>query len=261
MPDVSDIARQLLLPPQGLFLMLGFGLIVRRWWPRFGRGLGATAIVLLILLSMPAVARLLAGPLERFAPALAAPYGMGPEAIVVLSAGRLANAPEYRHSDVPDYVALSRLRYAAKLHRETGLPVLVSGGGAPTLEPLAIGMARALENDFNTPVRWIEWHSNNTAENAEFSAKALKQDGVQRIFLVTDAMHMPRSTMAFAKNGLEVVPAPTVFFSAGTLRPLHFVPSAEGLRRSYYALYEWMGLFWYLLQYQGGPGAQRRIDS
>jgi uncharacterized SAM-binding protein YcdF (DUF218 family) len=235
--------------------LLVLGLLFGRWWPRVGRSLATAALVLLLLLSVPAVARLFIYPLERFAPALASPYNTGAEAIVVLAAGRMINAPEYGGKDVPDYIALPRLRYAARLHHETGLPILVSGGGGT--EPLSVGMARALENDFKAPVSWIEWRSSNTAENAQFSTRILRNEGVNRILLVTDAMHMPRAAMAFASRGVEVIPAPTVFFSSGQLRPLHFIPSAEGLRRSHYAIYEWMGLIWYRLQYRGNWPTQR----
>lgn len=154
---------------------------------------------------------------------------------------------------IPDYVALARLRYAAKLQHETGLPVLVSGGnGTPdgTVEPLAGTMALALRDDFATPVEWVEGASDNTAENAAFSAKILKQHGVQRISLVTDAMYMPQSTRTFERSGLVVVAAPTMFFSVNELSPFSFLPSAEGLRRSHYALYEWVGLVWYCIRHE-----------
>jgi uncharacterized SAM-binding protein YcdF (DUF218 family) len=203
---------------------------------------------LLLLLSIPAVAHLLVYPLEHFAPALAPPYNTGAQAIVVLAAGRIPDAPEYDETDVPDYIALARLRYAARLHHETGLPILVSGGGLG--EPLAIGMARALQNEFKVPITWIEARSSNTAENARFSANILRHAGVNRVLLVTDAMHMPRAAMAFARNAIDVVPAPTVFFGAQQLRAAQFIPGVEALRRSHYAIYEWAGLIWYRMQYK-----------
>jgi uncharacterized SAM-binding protein YcdF (DUF218 family) len=110
---------------------------------------------------------------------------MDAEAFVVLAAGRLANAPEYEGRDVPDSLTLARLRYAAKLHRETGLPVLVTGGGGREWESYAALMSRTLRNEFRILVRWIERQSSNTAENAEYSARILQQDGVQVIFLGT----------------------------------------------------------------------------
>jgi uncharacterized SAM-binding protein YcdF (DUF218 family) len=192
-------------------------------------------------------------PLENLTTPLIKTRDTGAQAIVVLAAGRLAHAPEYGGEDIPDYIALARLRYAARLHRETGLPVLVSGGNRSPdgqLASKAIGMAQALRDDFATPVRWLETESNTTAENAAFSAKILKENGVQRILLVTDAMHMPRSVRIFKQSGLEVIAAPTMFFSLGLLTPSHFIPSAEGLRRSYYAIYEWIGMAWYWVRHE-----------
>ncbi|MDB5795723.1 MAG: hypothetical protein JWR25_2102 [Noviherbaspirillum sp.] len=205
---------------------------------------------MLFLLCIPVVANLLVRPLERFAPALTSPTGTGARAIVVLAAGRISGAPEYDMTDIPDLIALPRLRYAAKLHNETALPILVSGGGSRYGEPLAIGMARALNDEFATPVRWIEGESFNTAENAELSARILHAERIRRILLVTDAMHMPRAVMAFARAGFEVAPAPTIFFSNREFEAIHLIPSVEGLRRSHYAVYEWLGIIWYFMQYR-----------
>jgi uncharacterized SAM-binding protein YcdF (DUF218 family) len=252
-PDLISIARGLILPPQSLFLLLALGLLLRRRWLNLGTRTCATAVILLFLLSTPVVAHLLAEPLEHFTPPLTMTYHTDAEAIVVLAAGRLTNAPEYNGRDVPDSLTLARLRYAAKLHRETGLPVLVSGGsGGWGRESYAAGMARSLRNEFRIPVRWIEGQSSNTAENAQYSARILRQNGVQHILLVTHAIHMRRSVMAFTQAGLTVIPAPTMFFSAGgdPYQPRNFIPSVEGLRRSQYAIYEWLGNTWYWLHYE-----------
>lgn len=244
------ITHLLLLPPASLFLMMGAGLIARRWWPRVGLAIGATGLIALIVLSSDAGAQLLVQPLEELTTPLSSSAGTGAQAIVVLAAGRLESAPEYAGKDIPDYVALARLRYAAKLQHETGLPILVSGGDGSqdgAIESKALGMARALQEDFRTPVKWLEGKSRTTAENADYSAKILKQAGVRRVLLVTDAMHMARAERVFDRNGLDVVAAPTMFFGGGHLTPYNFLPSAEGLRRSYYATYEWFGLAWYRL--------------
>jgi uncharacterized SAM-binding protein YcdF (DUF218 family) len=252
MNEFAEIARWLILPPHSLFLLLALGFLLSGWLPRVSRALGAVAVLLLYLLSTPVVANLMVDPLERFHPPLATARGTGAGAIVVLAAGRVANAPEYGDRDIPDYIALARLRYAAKLYRETGLPVLVSGGGGQRREPYAVGMARALREEFGIPVQWLEDKSSTTAENARFSASILKQHRIGRVLLVTDAMHMQRAVLSFRQTELEVVPAPTVFFGFEytDVSPMHFLPSAEGLRRSYYALYQWLGIAWYELHYQ-----------
>lgn len=249
----AAIIQTLILPPLSLFLVYGAGLMVRAWRPRLGRMLSGGAVALLFLLCSNAGAWLLLQPLESLETPLQAETDAGAQAIVVLSAGRFEKSPEYGGKDIPDYVALARLRYAAKLQRETGLPLLVSGGYGKTdrrIEPLAHGMARVLQEDFATPVKWVEDKSGNTAENAAFSAGILKRDDVHRILLVTDAMHMRRSRMAFSQEGMEVVVAPTMFFSREELTLLDFLPGAEGLRRSRYAIYEWLGLAWYGLRYE-----------
>jgi uncharacterized SAM-binding protein YcdF (DUF218 family) len=251
-PELISIARWLILPPQSLFLLLALGLMLRRRWSLLGRTTCASAVFLLVLLSTPVVAHLLAEPLEHFARPLITTDNTDAEAIVVLAAGRLTNAPEYDGRDVPDSLTLARLRYAAKLQRETGLPVLVSGGGGRGQEPYAALMARTLRNEFRIPVRWVEGRSSNTAQNAEYSARILQQNGIQRVLLVTHAIHMRRSVMAFAQAGLAVIPAPTMFFSAGgdPYHPRNFIPGVEGLRRSQYAIYEWLGNMWYWLHYE-----------
>jgi uncharacterized SAM-binding protein YcdF (DUF218 family) len=253
----NGVLGALLLPPLNLILLCGFGLLLARRRPRLGRILSGVALVLLAVLSSKAGALLLVAPLERLSTPLASANHGGAstydaQAIVVLSGGRLAAAPEYGGLDQPNYWTLARLRYAAHLQRSSGLPLLVSGGRPEGWQDSeALLMARVLRDDFAVPVRWLEQGSDDTAANARLSAALLKPAGVSRIVLVTDAIHMPRARAAFARQGLQVVSAPTVFFSREALTPLDFVPQGEGLRRSYYALHEWLGLAWYRLKYDG----------
>ena len=201
----SRIVRTLALPPLSLFLLVAVGWILHRRWPRSGRAVIALALVVLFFLCTIIGASLLVRPLESMTAPLASSSDTHAQAIVVLAAGRLEHAAEYGGKDIPDYIALGRLRYAAKLQHETGLPVLVSGGNVAedgASESKAEAMASALRKDFVTPVRWVEGASENTAENAWLSAGILHPEGVHRILLVTDAMHMPRAKMVFAQTGL-----------------------------------------------------------
>jgi uncharacterized SAM-binding protein YcdF (DUF218 family) len=241
----------LLLPPLNLVLVCTVGLLLRRRHPRLGLALGGGALGLLLLLSTPAGALLLVAPLEGRTAALDSARDTGAQAIVVLGGGRISDAPEYDGNDIPSIQALTRLYYAARLQRESGLPLLTTGGmpDGATVSEAAI-MARVLREEFSRPVAWTEGRSNTTAENAQFSAPILRQAGVRRILLVTDAIHMPRSRAAFEKTGLAVTPAPTIFFSHERLTALDFLPSGEGLRRSHYAMHEWIGLVWYWLRHR-----------
>ncbi len=172
------------------------------------------------------------------------------QAIVVLSAERYRNAPEYGVDTVGNHT-LVRIRYAAFLHRETGLPVLVSGGHVFDREgdSLARVMADSLLQDFGIDSVWLEDQSRNTAENASLSHALLQEKGVETVFLVTHAIHMPRAVAAFERSGLEVIPAPTRFhrFHEGS-QALLLLPNAGAVVDSYMALHELVGRLWYALR-------------
>jgi len=110
-------------------------------------------------------------------------------------------------------------------------------------------MARALREDFHIPVRWIEDTSENTAQNAAHAAAMLREAGIDRVLLVTDAIHMSRAMQMFSKTGLTVMPAATEFRSRKPLSVADFIPSAGALQTSHYALHEWIGMVWYRLRH------------
>jgi uncharacterized SAM-binding protein YcdF (DUF218 family) len=247
----SSAAQIMLMPPTSLLLLILLGYLLRRKWPGVGAATSMLGVLLLLLASTNAGALLLVAPLEAKTAPLTSFKGTGAEAIVVLGAGIIERAPEYEGQDAPDQVALARLHYAAYLQHATGLPILTSGGFAPSSRtdvPMAASMARVLREDFKTPVKWTEERSRTTAENAVHSAAMLKEAGIKRVMLVTHAMHMPRAQEAFARAGIEVVAAPTVFHSRVKWSAWMLLPSASGLSRSYYASHEWVGLAWYRMK-------------
>jgi len=261
---INLLPRDWILPPANLFLLIAIGLLVRLRWRRAGNIVAGVSLALLAFLSAPAGARLLVAPLEAMSAPLREPGQAGAQAIVVLASGRLQHAPEYGDRDIPDYIALARVRYAAHLQRRTGLPLLVSGGnGGSGIDPApndraytkADAMATALREDFGVPVQWVERHSRDTNENATDSAVLLRAAGIKRVLLVTDAMHMPRSCAAFERAGLDVVSAPTMFFTRQAQGLGAWVPSPEGMRRARYAMYELIGSVWYRLRSGGQAGA------
>lgn len=241
----------LLLPPLNLILLCALGLYLRRRWPRCGLTLSVAALLALAFFSTRPGAMLFVAPLEKMNAPLAQADIAGAQAIVVLGAGRISAAPEYEGQDIPSPMALQRIRYAARLQRETKLPVLIAGGrpdGAAVSE--AAIMARTLREDFAVPVQWLEQESGNTLENARFSAEILDKAGVRRILLVTDAVHMQRAKIVFRQSGLDVVPAPTIFLRAGRPTVVDYFPRSQWLQHTYYAAHEWLGLAWTCLRYR-----------
>jgi uncharacterized SAM-binding protein YcdF (DUF218 family) len=250
----TNAVSALLLPPLNLVIPAVIGLLLRRRWPRTGLALGVTSLALLLLFSTRAGAYLLLRPLENLTAPLTQEATAGAQAIVVLGGGRISASPEEGGHDSVNPQTLARLRYAARLQRTTGLPLLVSGGkpdGAAESE--AQLMARSLRDDFAVPVRWLEQDSDNTAQNAFYSKRQLQHDGVTRVLLVTDAMHMPRAQAIFDRAGLAAVAAPTRFLRDERFSAIYYVPDGEGLRRSHYALHEWLGLLWYRLRHGDKP--------
>ncbi len=247
----SALIRIIVMPPVNLLLLIAVGYLMRRRWPHAGRMLSRTAIVVLLVISTSAGSLLLVTPLENMTAPLADARSTRAQAIVVLSAGMVDAAPEYGGLDAPDPVTLVRLQYGAWLQHQSALPLMVSGGivpGTTATRSLGAMMARTLREDFKTPVTWIEDQSVDTDQNAVNSARMLKAAGISRVLLVTHAMHMPRSRQAFVRAGIEVVEAPTMFYSRAKWSPWMLLPSASGLYRSFYAMHEWVGMAWYRLK-------------
>ena len=236
--EMHVLLRALLLPPSSPLLLAVAGLLFWPRRPRLGVALCATGIVSLWLLATPVVADALARAAERYPPLdpshLTAAQARA-QAIVILGGDVRRNAPEVG-GDAPGIHAGLRLIEGAKIARATHLPILVSGDGRETF-----AMRRFLEEDLQAPVRWVEAASSNTRENAVLSARLLRQQGIERIILVTSSAHMVRAAAEFGAAGLDVTEAPAEMWTWDERGALALVPSVSALDRSRTALYEWAG--------------------
>ncbi|RKK02411.1 YdcF family protein [Pseudoroseomonas wenyumeiae] len=245
---LQQVLTALLLPPLLLVLAgLLFGMLAWRGW-RPGGFWAAVAVVGVTLLATPSASGRLMASLEREVPLSAPAQAVGgtpPGAIVILGA-EMAGAPD--HPDIGP-MTLERLRAGAALHRRTGLPVLVTGGplstGAP---PIASMMARSLQEDFGTPVQWVEAQAPDTRGNAVLSAAMLHQAGIGTAYVVTHAWHLPRALAAFQRAGLEAVPAPVR--PARSIDPQwsDLLPRPDHLAESWFAMREWLGRLVYAIR-------------
>jgi uncharacterized SAM-binding protein YcdF (DUF218 family) len=173
------------------------------------------------------------------------------DAIVVLGSGRERGDLAWGE-DQPTGVGLERQRYAARLAKASGLPILTSGGlhyGTPPTE--AKLMADSLLDDFGVTVRWQEGESRTTWENAKFSADMLLPQGIKRVVVVTQAWHMPRAVWSFQQAGFDVVPAPVGFLGTDNARPLGgWMPEFKSIWQSGQLLNEAVGQVGYSLFYR-----------
>jgi len=248
---ISFTLESLLLPPGGLLLLLVAGLLLLKFKQRSGYAVLVTGVVLFYLLSAPIVSSALMSLLESSALPPTGDLQADPNAaVVILGGGRYRNAPEYG-GDTVSTLTLERVRYGARLARRTHLPVLVAGGTV-WKQRASEGslMKQALEEDFNTAVRWVEGQSRTTWENARYTKELLATEGITRIYLVTHAWHMPRSAYAFQHFGFDVIAAPTSFNNTSEVDPdaSDWLPEARALRGSYFALHEMVGLWWYRMK-------------
>ncbi|MCB1616024.1 MAG: YdcF family protein, partial [Pseudomonadales bacterium] len=127
---------------------------------------------------------------------------------------------------------------------QLGYPILVTGGsvfGEGTSEASLI--AEVLEQEFSTPVSWVETESRTTLENVENSIVILKQSGVKRALVVSSTIHLRRVIPEFEDKGFEVIPAPMNFLELAWDKSwwLAFIPTSQALNQSHMVLHELMG--------------------
>lgn len=222
------------------------GVLYWRRRPRAARGLLASAAAFVYLCATPPFSNLLIRPLERQYPRLAENSLPAPRYVSVLGSGYAPN-DEVPVTAMLDRDGMARIVEGVRLLRRwPGATLIVSGGAPDGLPKPARGYERmALELGVDPKRIIVLDHATNTTGEAIEVAGVVKQEP---FVLVTSAFHMPRAMREMRRNGLQPTPAPTAHrydfrerFTAGSL-----LPGAEALKRSEYALHEYLGLlaFW-----------------
>lgn len=185
------------------------------------------------------------------------------EAIVVLGGGTESQQPPRTAVEING--AGDRILHAADLYHQGKAPiVLLSGGNIAWMESLENSPAADMQQillKLGVPEKdmLLQTKSQNTHEDAVYSAELLKEKGIKKILLVTSAMHMPRSVALFEKQGLDVIPAPADFtitevgwqqtFSPNFETLLtNLMPNSSSLGLTTNVLKEYIGLIIYRLQ-------------
>ena len=236
-------ARELFVPPTALILAQVACLLLFPFRPRLAGVLIATATMTLLLLAVPAVGISLLSVLIVNQDDMQ-PHGRTPlcGAVVVLGGGLDARTDRLAHQ------SQERVRAGALLSRNTGIPLLVSGGRPGGTGPAeAAAMARFAKVYFDVEARWIEDQSRNTRENAAYSHRLLSKAGISSICLVTDSLHMRRARGSFEAIGFTVFGAPVAYPLPEIKRPQDFLPTLYGLTFSRRAVLECLGLLGYWL--------------
>lgn len=213
-------------------------------WRRRGLAVGGIGFAWLLLWSLPLASDALRGQVENQA---------GPRELAALSTRAVAvvlgggvSGPHPPQRPDPDLGASAdRVWHAARLyHAGKVQQLLLSGGTVRTGDGSEAEAMRSVLRDLGVPDAAIrlEDASVNTAGNAGRTAELLKVQGVERVLLVTSALHMPRARAAFEHAGLMVDPAPTDFeVIPMPLELRQFLPDASALNGSARAMKEIVG--------------------
>jgi uncharacterized SAM-binding protein YcdF (DUF218 family) len=204
------------------------------------------------VLYLPATSYLLLGTLEwDYPPRSERPEGV--DAIVVLGGYVKPPAAEGMTPELGSDSLLRCVR-AAELYRQgPPCPVIVTGGPAhpsPKAPPVAQAMRDFLvAHGVDARHVVVEDRSRNTHENAAATAGLLREMGIKKVALVTDAAHLRRSLACFRAEGVDAVPCGCRYAAVGGLSAADFLlpdPFAERGRRT--ASHEWAGIAWYRLR-------------
>jgi uncharacterized SAM-binding protein YcdF (DUF218 family) len=245
--------------PAGLAVILIVLSIVTRRRTSLSIGLSVAAALVLLVFGNGWVA----GRLTRSLEWRHVPYGELPEADAIVLLGGATRAAIYPRAMTEVNEAGDRMIQAAKLYRDGKAPLIVASGGAidwmGSATPEAEGMREILVFLGIAPEAIVvESSARNTYENALRVREIADELGIERILLVTSALHMPRSVGIFEQQRFVVIPAPTDFqatlddggAAAASLgaRFYGLFPDVEYLTLSTRALKEYLGIAVYRLR-------------
>lgn len=225
-------------------------LVVIFWNRRWARKVLLATLILITLLHSGPVLYLARHGLESRYPPITDPLQVEPyDAIVVLGggvipAGGLIPFPAMSES------MFRRLEEAWRLYKLLPRPIIVSGGH---VDPFTHPRGKTkIAPDYlllwGVPAEHIitESNSRDTYESAIEVKKILDRKGWKRYLLVTSAVHMPRSMLAFQRVVPEPIPAPGDFtLGERQFSPFRLFPSEDAAEQITATLHEYIGLINY----------------
>ena len=148
-------------------------------------------------------------------------------------------------NDALTSASIKRLVEGVRLFRALPKAKLVLSGGSSTEEQPEALLAAQLATWFSIPDKSIvlEAKSINTADQAREMASIVHN---QPFYLVTSAIHMPRSMALFEQQGLHPIAAPTdftFFWNSGNLEKM-IIPNSYNLSYFSIAMHEILGRLW-----------------
>lgn len=216
-------------------------------WLRRSRFVWVVMLVWFYGISLPKFADVLMVALEGSPTREGLPVPVPDEraVIVVLSSGEM-RTPKGRTRVRFDVMGWERVRGGVELWRQTGGRMIFTGGPPGPAEQSLAGASANLAQELGVPAGQTELSAGavNTEEEMRQLQARLK-DHRGPLWLVTSAIHMPRS-LAIAKSlGLDFTPYPVGFRQIADHTWRSWVPGNGTLPRAQAVLHEYVGLWVY----------------
>jgi len=116
------------------------------------------------------------------------------------------------YTDRPSPVFAERIRHAVNLYKAGRVQKLVMTGGLAQGDKLTEAAAArdwSVEHGVKPDAILLEEASRTTQENLAFAKPILERNGVRRVLIVSDPLHMRRAMAIAHRLGIEAEPSPT----------------------------------------------------
>jgi uncharacterized SAM-binding protein YcdF (DUF218 family) len=247
---ISKIFTWLFLSPMILIMTLGLSLYFLHCKEYLRARLTVIVVLVLFVFLSTRVGRdVLCAPLEfRYQQPMKIYNGV----IIVLGGGVTESAPDYAGGPALSDSSLKRVMQGYRLYRKHYLPLIVCGG-TPMKNGTAEGKVMGsflVELGVPRAMIYVEKNSRNTYENGLYIYEYLKEFPGRK-YMVTSALHTPRSVKVFKKLKVEVIPTPCDYRAERVSYHWYDIfPQWRYLNDSFAALKEYVGVVYYKIYYR-----------
>lgn len=244
---LKKIISGIIMPLPAVMILLALGLILI--WPlkkkKMGWIVAAISFLFFLLLGYGIIGDLMLNDLENRYPA---PTGIESHTsvkwVVVLGGGMNSDPRLPITSQLSNGSAVRTIEGVRIYRCLKDAKLLFSGGPVFNPVPEGEGMAQlALALGVPRDEMMTEILSRDTEEQARLIKSLV---GADSIFLVTSAVHMPRSMALFGKAGIPCIAAPTDFLCKKELQfnPGRLFPGYSGFRKAEAGWHEYLGMYY-----------------
>lgn len=241
-PELKPYLTAVVMPPASLLILIALGSFLIKSNAKLARRIILSCVAVLWLLSTNGFSVWLHNLVIPHYPTVTAEIlkEKSVQAVVVLGAGVVTGLPG--GDQQMSRTSLERLRLGAQLARQSGLPLVFSGGAGWGAKDASVSEAEVAEvvllKAFGLNLNFKESSSRDTQENAANSWVLLSKQGIKRIALVTHTTHMPRASLEFKRAGFDVFEAIVGQPTLGSETVLGWLPGASNLELSQSVLRE-----------------------